>query len=377
MSVKQAELIFEDAVSYHSQAFPPTSIDYGRLIKPLGQAMDAIGRFDQMLGTLKNSDILLSPLRNQEAVVSSRMEGTVSTMDEILQYEADHGGDGEGNENVRSEVVETILYQRALRRAEFAMQQGEPLTEYLIRSLHQALLSFGRGANKSPGKYKTEQNYIIGNGRKVMFVPISAEELPMGMERLMSYINESEEQMLLKVAIAHLEFEALHPFKDGNGRVGRMIITLMLWESRLISEPHFYISGYLEDHKSDYIALMRDVSENETWTEWCIFFLEALEAQAIRNLQIANSISDLYESMKPRFRELLSSKYSIMALDYIFANPVFRNSKFAGRSGIPTGTARRFSPILVDAGLLDVVRPASGRRSAMYSFEPLMDLVRI
>lgn len=377
MSIKPSKLNFENAVDYHYDQFPPSNLDYKRLIKPLSGAVDAIARFDQMLTTLKNSDILLAPLRNQEAVISSRMEGTVSTMDEILRYEADHEEGTLNNGNVRSEVIETILYQRALRNAEKAMSEGAPLTQHMLRSLHQVLLSWGRGAKKSPGMYKDEQNYIVGKRREVLFVPINVQNLALGMDKLLDYINIDDSQILIKTANAHLEFEALHPFKDGNGRVGRMLITLMLWNSNVISAPHFYISGYLEERKDEYTSLMREVSEGQNWTDWCVFFLSAIEAQANKNLEVANSISELYEEMKFTFSDLLASKYSINALDFIFANPVFRNGRFSSQSGIPTATARRFTPILANAGLLDVIDQASGSRSAMYRFEPMMDLVRV
>lgn len=377
MPINPSELNFENAIEYHHGQFPPSNLDYERLIKPLSGAVDAIARFDQMLTTLKNSDVLLAPLRNQEAVISSRMEGTISTMDEILRYEADYEEGKLSNGAVRSEVIETILYQRALRSAERAMSEGASLTQHMIRSLHQVLLSWGRGARKSPGMYKDEQNYIVGKKREVLFIPINPQNLTLGMDRLLDYINNDNSQILIKTANAHLEFEALHPFKDGNGRVGRMLITLMLWNSKVISAPHFYISGYLEEQKSEYTSLMREVSETGNWTDWCEFFLNAIEVQANKNLNIANSISELYEEMKAVFSELLASKYSINALDFIFANPVFRNGKFSSQSGIPNATARRFTPILANAGLLDTIDYASGSRSAMYRFEPMMDLVRV
>ncbi len=378
MAIPKSELSFENAVDYHYDKFPPNELDYQRLMKPLGRAIDAIARFDQMLTTLHNSDILLAPLRNQEAVISSRMEGTISTIDEILKYEADHEDGNLHKDDVRSEIIETLLYQRALRGAERAIKDGAKLSEHMIRSLHQVLLSYGRGARKSPGQLKSEQNYLVDSTkRNVLFVPIKPELLDMGLSNLLNFIENDDGQILIKTAISHLEFEALHPFKDGNGRVGRMIITLMLWNAKVISAPHFYISGYLEERKDEYIHLMREVSKSGNWTDWCEFFLNAVEAQAIQNLQVATDISKLYEEMKSVFSEVLSSKYSINALDFIFANPVFRNSKFKSNSGIPASSATKFTPLLANAGLLDVIVPASGSRPAMYRFEPMLRLVRV
>lgn len=369
---------FSNSVQYHYDQFPPKNLDYGKIVNSLLKATDALARYDQMLKNMHNSEILLAPLRNQEAVISSRMEGTISTMDEILKFEADSENDSEEANKVRSEVFETILYQRALLNAQRAMKEGYPLSQHLIKTLHQQLLSFGRGAQKSPGKYKTEQNYLADKiKQKVLFTPISPEKLNEGLENLFTYINKSSDPILIKTALMHLEFEALHPFQDGNGRIGRMLITLLLWSSGAISEPHFYISGYMEENKDEYIDTMREVSKSNNWESWCIFFLNAIEKQAIKNLEIAERIRSLYEEMKPIFADSLSSKWSVNALDYIFTYPIFRNNRFTSKSGIPGPTAARFTRILLEKELLRTLEESSGRRPALYSFEPLLKLVRV
>jgi len=368
----------ENAVNYHYNKFPPSNLDYEKFIEPLIKATDAVARYDQMLKNMHNSAILLSPLRNQEAVISSRMEGTVSTMDEIFKYEADYDDVAGNIANVRSEVIETILYQRALQAAQQAMEDGYPLSQSLIKGIHQRLLSFGRGSSRSPGEFKNEQNYLADKLKKnILFIPISPEKLHEGLDRLFQYIEQSTHPALVKTAMTHIEFEAIHPFKDGNGRIGRMLITLMLWSSKTISAPHFYISGYLEDHKDLYIDTMRNVSEHDDWESWCIFFLEAVEQQAIRNLSIAENIRALYEEMKIVFSDVLSSKWNVNALDFVFTNPVFRNNRFTANSGIPAASAARFTRILLENDLITTIEEASGRRPALYSFEPLMQLVRV
>ncbi|MES2983961.1 MAG: Fic/DOC family N-terminal domain-containing protein [Pseudomonadota bacterium] len=379
MAIPVSELNLEKAVYYHYDKFPPQNIDYSKLVTPLAKATAAISRFDQMMKGMHNSEFLIAPLRNQEAIISSRMEGTVSTMDEILRYEADNKeGMEENSSNARQEVVETIMYQRALKIAQKEVEAGKPISEWLVRSMHGKLLSFGRGAEKSPGQYKTEQNYVVDKTkRNVLFVPVSQEKLNDGMQELIKYITTGEEEILIRTAIAHIEFEALHPFKDGNGRVGRMIITLMMWAAGVISAPHFYISAYLEEHKDQYIDSMKSVSEKDTWTAWCVFFLEALEAQAIRNLCIAENIRKLYEEMKPVFGKILGTRWHITALDFIFTNPYFRNNNFTNSSGIPESTAARFTRALLANGLLKTLEESSGRRPAMYVFEPLLKVVRV
>jgi len=366
------------AVQYHYGKFPPATIDYGRLIKPLSAAAAALARYDQMLKGLHSSDILLAPLRSQEAVISSRMEGTVSTLDEVLRLEAEEEEQGEAAQrNARTEAIEVLLYSRAMKTAQASMKDGAPLSSWLIRSSHKMLLGFGRGAHLSPGEFKTEQNYLADKPKKkVLFVPISPDLLQAGLDRFFEFIHDDSYEILIRTAIAHLEFEALHPFKDGNGRIGRMIIPLMLWKSGAISEPHFYISEFFEQNKDDYIDLMRAVSFEDAWTDWIIFFLRALESQSNQNLQKAEEIRGLYEEMKERFRNVLSSRWTITALDFIFTRPVFRNNLFTSKSGIPAPTAHKFTRNLLDAGLLTTIVSSSGRRPALYAFEPLLSLVR-
>jgi len=369
---------FDNAVQYHYEKFPPSKLDFGKIVNPLIKATDALARYDQMLKNMHNSEILLAPLRNQEAVISSRMEGTISTMDELLKFEADSENDTKEAKNVRSEIFETILYQRALINAQKAMNDGYPLSQHLVKTIHQQLLSFGRGAQKSPGQFKIEQNYLADKIKQnVLFVPISPEKLNDGLEKLFDYINNSDDPILIKTALMHLEFEALHPFQDGNGRIGRMLITLLLWSTKTISEPHFYISGYMEENKNEYIDTMRNVSENNDWEKWCVFFLNAVEKQAISNLKIAESIKNLYEEMKHIFSDTLSSKWSLNALDYIFTNPIFRNNRFTSKSGIPGPTAARITRMLLEKELIRTIEEASGRRPALYAFEPLLKLVRV
>jgi Fic family protein len=365
------------AVSYHYGAFPPQAFDTARVLGPLLEATDALARYDQMLKSMHNSEILLAPLRGQEALASSRMEGTFSTLEEVMELESELDSNLAAADEYRSEAVETYLYSRALRMARQALEAGQPLSQALIRQMHQVLLSFARGQTKNPGQFKTEQNYIGTRGTPfVSFVPISPEQLESGLDRLLEFTGNDQWTTLLRVAIGHVEFEALHPFKDGNGRVGRMLVTLLLWRLGAISAPHFYISRFFEEHKADYIETMRAVSARGAWEEWCAFFLRGVKEQARQNLLVAENTRRLYEEMKGRFAELLKSSKAVTALDFVFRNPVFHNSRFTKQAGIPPHTAARFVRILLAENLLVPVREASGRRAAIHRFEPLLQLVR-
>ncbi len=373
-----AEIDTSSAVGYHYGSFPPVKLDYQSLMDPLTKTTASLTRYDEMLRTMPNSEILLAPLRRQEAVVSSRMEGTISTLDEILRIEADEeSGNVNAFQNARTEGVETLLYSRAMQRIQVQMADGQPISKWLIRSAHQMLLSYGRGASLGPGAFKTEQNYI-GERRRgsVSFIPISPEKLDSGMDDLLEFSNDETVTPLLRIALAHVEFEALHPFKDGNGRVGRMLITIMLWDLGLIREPYFYVSAYLEEMRDEYIELMRRVSSHGDWTEWCLFFLTALDEQASRNIDTATKVFALYDQMKEKFRDKLNSPWAMDALDFMFANPVFRNNNFTQKSGIPSHVAMRMTRTLRDENVIIQIEASSGPRPAMYSFEPLLELVR-
>jgi Fic family protein len=374
-----------EAVGYHYGQFPPVDVDYAKIIGPLSSARDEVARYDTKLERLHNKELMLAPLRNAEAVVSSRMEGTVATLDEILRIQADDDDDDDGGDNAyRQEAIEVYSYTRAVRHAQNLMTEnpitGEkplPICSRLITQAHSRLLFMGRGADKTPGEFKREQNYVVDRrNRKILFIPMSSEGLNEGIKSFESYVNNQGVEPLIQTAIAHAEFEALHPFKDGNGRIGRMLVPLGLWERKVIHAPHFYVSPAIEERREEYIDRLRAVSEFGAWTEWVIFFLEILHRQAEMNMEITDKITTLYDEMKERFRFTLRSRWASNALDYIFAKPVFRNAAFTSAAGIPSQTAHRMNKQLIDDGLLTIIEPASGRRAALLAFMPLLEVVR-
>lgn len=285
---------FADAVEYHYGGFPPRNLDYERLAPALTEATAALARYDAFLKTLHSSEVLLAPLRRREAVISSRIEGTIATLDEVLKYEAEQSDDDDSLK-YRHEVLEVFSYSRALNHAQRLMSEGLPLSARLLRQTHSRLLFFGRGADKQPGTFKTDQNYVVDQeNKKILFVPAGISEFERHFTRFEEYMNEDELVPLVRTAISHAEFESLHPFKDGNGRLGRMLITLMLWNKGLIAEPHFYVSGCIERHRDEYIRRLRAISADGQWTEWCEFFFNVIKEQAEENSEIATEIRNLY-----------------------------------------------------------------------------------
>ena len=366
-----------DAIDYHYGRFPPPKIDINAVFEPFTAALQKLVRYDEKLLHMPNSELLLAPLRQRDAVISSRMEGTISTLEEVLRFEASVSAKREegGSRNTQLQVA---LYARALKQAEGQMSAGYELSEHLIKNAHQTLLSFGRGAEKSPGQYKSEQNYIGEKRTKeVSFIPISKEQLPAGMDALINFARTDTQHELIKAAITHAEFEALHPFDDGNGRVGRMLIPLMLWEHRVLSAPHFFVSDYFEQNKEEYLERLRDVSSTDAWTEWCAFFLRAIDAQATSNIEVVTQIQKHYEEMKFRFREVLRSQHFLAAVDYVFSNPIFWNNHFIEKADAPTSTLRNFTPRLVEDGILRTIVPPAGRAPGLYAFSSLLEILSV
>ncbi len=363
-------------VSYHDGQFPPSDLDWSRLISLIGPANAALARYDGLLAAVPNASVLLSPLTTQEAVLSSRIEGTQATMGEVLEYEA--AGSPESMEpNRRQDIEEVLNYRRAMRQATEEMNEL-PLCNRLIKRVHATLLSGVRGHDQGRGKFRTIQNYIAVPGRPIeqaRFIPIAPEDLEAGMARWEKYLHQATDDALVQLAIVHAEFESLHPFLDGNGRIGRILIPLFLYDRKLLHAPMFYLSEFLEAHRQEYYDRLRAVSQDGDWTGWCRFFLHAIQRQATENEHKTRQILDLYERRKDWIVERTHSQFAIRALDFLFSTPIFNASDFIEQSRIPAPTARRILNLLSRRrGLLKVLRKSSGRRPAMYGFKELLKI---
>ena len=362
-------------IQYHEGRFPPQELDWIRLIALDGPANAAVARFDGALSAIPNSKVLLSPLTTQEAVLPSRIEGTQATMGEVLEYEARGDTDDPRSER-EADIWEVLNYRKALNTA-VAMLEELPLCERLIRKVHQVLLNSVRGHGKSPGEYRRIPNWIGPAGcsmEEAHFVPIAAEKLPGAMKTWERYIHEEIPYRLVQLASLHAEFEALHPFLDGNGRIGRLFIPLFMYCKKLIGGPTLYISAFLEANRDEYCRRLRDVSKEGSWTEWCVFFLEAVRIQAEANLAKTNAILDLYNRMKPIIADLTRSQYSIHATDWIFERPIFKSSDFINETSVPKPTAQRILSVLKNEKILKTLREASGRRAAILAFGELLNI---
>lgn len=362
-------------VHYHEGRFPPTVLDWPRLVPLIGPANAAVARYDGMLAAIPNVNVLLSPLTTQEAVLSSRIEGTQATMGEVLEYEA-RGDTDEPTSPKEADIWEILNYRKAMH---YAIEQLRdlPLCQRIVLGCHKILLSSVRGHGKSPGQYRKIPNWIGPAGcpiEKAKYVPPGAEKLPETMSRWEKYLHEEAPDRLVQLALIHAEFEALHPFLDGNGRLGRMLIPLFLNQTGLIKQPVFYISAYLESHRDEYYERLLAISRDNDWDGWCAFFLEVIRVQAEENLDKAQKILGLYNEMKPYFTELTHSQYAIHALDWIFERPIFKSSDFIRAASIPRPTAQRILNVLKNESILKTLEESSGRKAAVLAYPDLLNI---
>ena len=232
---------------YEPEILPLENIDWTSFIPLLGTAHASLARYDGMLQSMVNPQILLSPLTTQEAVLSSRIEGTQATMEEVLEFEADPNEPIEPEK--KADIQEIINYRHAIRHAVEGLKKL-PLCLNLLKELHVILLNSVRGRNKAPGQFRRVQNFIgpMGAGiENATFIPPSPERVDPAMGDWEKYLHFEEKDRLVQLAVAKAQFELIHPFLDGNGRMGRMLIPLFLYEKQLLSQPMFYLI-YLSVH---------------------------------------------------------------------------------------------------------------------------------
>ena len=359
---------------YEPEHLPPEGIDWSRHVGMIGKANAALARYDGILEGLVNPEILISPLITREAVLSSRIEGTQASMEEVLEFEADPGSTVEAKR--RSDIVEVINYRRALRLAESRLLI-DPLRIAMIKGLHAVLLENVRGRNKAPGEIRQVQNYIGRPGEGIesaTFVPPSPDVVPGALLDWEQYLHQEEKDPLVQLAILKAQFELIHPFLDGNGRIGRMLVPLILYNKNLLSRPVFYISSYFEQNREEYYEALLSVSRDLEWNHWIAFFLRAVNDQAQENCRKARDILDLYDRMKTQMPEILHSQYAVAAIDAIFTRQIFSSADFIRISGIPKMSAQRLLKEMSENDIIRVMRKSSGSRPNIYSFDRLLKI---
>ncbi len=333
--------------------FPlPPAIDLAAIFIEYGEAMAGIGTLNAKIAQLRNPELIIRPLQRREAVLSSAMEGTYTTSDELALLEA-------GNEqNARSDTREVLNYVTALMHAVELMEQL-PICHRLIQETHAKLLSGlpqGRGGNKRPGQYKQDQNWIGGPApAEARFVPAPPAETQTAMDAMEAFINRpnpSDLPPLLEAALVHYQFETIHPFADGNGRVGRILIPLILLSRRLVITPVFYPSASMEERKDEYIDRMFAVSTKGGWTQWLRFFLEICRDTSKNSIEIIDRILTLQTDYRDRAMTNFRSNNVLILIDQLFATPVITTRSVRDLLGVTHRAARMTIASLEEIGVL-------------------------
>jgi Fic family protein len=351
--------------------FSPSDLLLGPVVALVGRANSRLSRYDGLLESLENPDVLLSPLLMKEAELSSRIEGTIATANEVYQRQAGEEFEPEKAADIR----EIMNYRHTLRQSGEVIKE-QSFTLPLIRQMHEILMQGVRGARKNPGKFRDTQNWIGKKGctiTEATYVPPSPLRLNDLLQSFIEFVNNVDDDIdpIVQTALVHAQFELIHPFDDGNGRIGRLLVPLILMKKGCLVSPSLYISGYLESHRDEYYASLQRISVEGDWLGWIRFFLGALIDQAENDLFLVRQITDLYERKKHEIAELIHSDQSIHIVDMLFDTPVFRATELHNRLGIQRQRAAIYIRKLKNAQIVHELRPAKGQKSALLSFEDL------
>jgi Fic family protein len=364
------------------QVLPITEVAWIELLPTIGLANRNLAEYNGVLHTFANPELLLSPLTTQEAVLSSKIEGTQATLGEVLKFEA---GEEPEQESRRQDIHEIINYRRALREAETELQT-RPFSLNLLLKLHSTLLDSVRGRNKARGSFRNEQNWIGAPGSTIEqaeFVPPApGDQFKKALYDWETYYHTNSPDALVQLAIVHAQFEILHPFLDGNGRLGRILIPLFLFEKKILSRPTFYLSEYLESNRETYIRFLRNLGKSgDAWNNWIRFFLDGLIEQARNNVQKAKEIHALYERLKHRVLGLTHSQFAVPMLDLMFEQPIFSTTFLMMASDLDTKPSLPSKPMVMNilgklksAGILKIVREGRGARAQILALAELVNL---
>jgi Fic family protein len=358
-----------------TQDLPMDCVDYNRLAVLIGSANRKISLYSGMLEAIPNVDILMAPMSVQEAVFSSKIEGTQASFSEIFKSEA-----GEKYDFSKSaDIQEIVNYKTALLEAESMFAVHPFIHLNMIKRLHEILLYGVRGENKSRGNFRTIQNYIGPYGCKIeeaTYVPPHPESVMSAMDNLEKFINRDDVESLVQLALIHAQFELIHPFLDGNGRIGRILIPLFLQQKLYIKRPVFYLSEYFESNRGLYYQKLNEISKNNNWNEWTEFFLNALCVQAENNIQKVKDMINLYDHMKQMFLDVTKSKFSIKMLDLLFNEPVIKSTDLVKKTGITSArSGRAIIQKLIEARAVGVYKDRMGPNASILMFSQLINLI--
>jgi len=336
---------------------PRPPIDVMSLLPHLGLAERALGRLDGITTLLPRQELFLYMYVRKEAVLSSQIEGTQSTLTDLLRFETEAQA-GEPIDDIRevSNYVDAMMY--ALERL-----KDLPLSLRLIREMHARLLRGGRGGQKSPGEFRRSQNWIGGTRPgNALFVPPPVSELDACLADFEAFLHEGHSRLpaLIKAGLLHVQFETIHPFLDGNGRIGRLLVTLYLCVHGVLRKPLLYLSLNLKLHRADYYRLLQEVRERGSWEPWLEFFLDGVAETANQAFDAATRIVDLFEADRERITAQSARPGSALRVHELLQQHPFLT---AGQLVEPTGlTMPTVNAALTDLARLGIIEEVTGRR---------------
>jgi Fic family protein len=319
---------------------------------------------------IPNVNLFVAMYIRKEALMSSQIEGTQATLEDVLDPSLD--------ENANRDVAEVISYIKATEYA-IARQKELPLCNRLIRETHAVLMAGARGGEKNPGEFRTSQNWIGGRGstlRTARYIPPTPADMYDAMSDLEKYIHaEDQLDVLLRAALIHYQFETIHPFLDGNGRIGRLLITLFLLDKGVLTAPALYISYYLKKNRLEYYDRMTAVRERGDYERWIKFFLRAVEESARDANETIDKLLVLREKTLAEVKAMgRAAKTGIALLQYLEANPIIEIRKTAAAMGLSFTTVATAVGRFCDRGIL--VQASGERRYRTFAYEPYLALLR-
>ena len=330
----------------------PPKLDWsGPLVKTLSDAERELSKLATLAGNYPFPRILIQSFMRREAVLSSRIEGTRASLADLYNYETSQlSFIDEGND-----VKEVFNYVRAL---DFGLERLKelPVSLRLIREMHAKLMEDVRGGNLAPGKFRSTQNWIGPAGSTLdnaKYVPPPVDEMLPALNALEKFIHtETDIPSLARAGMIHYQFEAIHPFLDGNGRVGRLLVPLLLYEWELLPQPLLNLSGYFEHYRQEYYDRLLAVSQRGHWVEWLLFFCRGIGEQAQDSVMRMTRLQGMREKYDAIVRTDRNPKRMSLVIDFLFARPIFTNRQVASGLDIPFKSAAEYIGKLVKAGIL-------------------------
>ena len=364
----------ESVLAFVPAPLPPDpSIDWTpELRSKFDKALLALGRLDSVSRLLPDTSLFLYMYVRKEAVLSSMIEGTQSSLSDLLLFELDQEPGVPLND-----VLEVSNYVRALHYGLKRLAEGFPLSLRLIREVHGILLTKGRGSNQTPGEFRKSQNWIGGTRPgNAAFVPPPPEKVMECMGKLELFLHDKPEPtpILLKVALAHVQFETIHPFLDGNGRLGRLLITLLLCEQEVLQQPMLYLSLYFKTHSQYYYELLNNVRLTGDWEAWLDFFAEAVIVTATQAVETAQQLLDLANKDRANIIELGRAAASIVQVHRVLIeHPIATSGLIVEKTGITHATVNKALEHLVRLGI--VTELTKQKRNRLFSYSRYFDIM--